>query len=68
MLLAAPILAPLLISCSSLSIDAGALLQKCDKPELKGETWRDIAELAAERGQAIDECNLMIEKVRELNK
>jgi len=51
-----------------LSVDAGALLQKCDRPELNGDTWRDVAELAAERGQAIDECNLMIEKIRELNK
>jgi len=50
-----------------LSLDAGALLQKCDKPELKGNTWRDVAELAVERGQAIDECNLRIDKIRELN-
>jgi len=50
-----------------LSVDSGVLLQKCDKPELEGRTWRDVAELAVKRGQAIDECNLRIDKIRELN-
>jgi len=34
---------------------------------LEGKTWGDIAVLAAKRGQAIDECNLRIEKIRELS-
>ena len=66
-LLVALILISLLSSCSSLSLNSGVLLQKCDKPMLEGKTYRDAVVLAVKRGQAIDECNLRIDKIRELN-
>ena len=42
------------------------MLRDCDKPEIEGETWRDLAEAYAKRGQAIDECNARLEAVRGL--
>lgn len=33
-----------------------AYLVKCDKPTIKGKTWKAIGELAIERGNALDDC------------
>lgn len=54
-------------SCSNSTIVRidPALLNDCDKPQLKGKTWRDVAELAAERGLSIDKCNIRLEAARE---
>lgn len=34
----------------------GAYLAKCHKPELTGNTWKAIGQLAIERGTALDDC------------
>jgi len=56
-----------LTSCGSttvLSVDP-ALVVNCDKPELIGKTWRDLAISYVERGEAIDECNARMKLLRE---
>jgi len=35
-----------------------SLLRPCDKPELSGDTWRDIADLAARQQTALEKCDL----------
>lgn len=36
----------------------------CDKPELMGDTWRDIGALAVERGAALEECTDRMRVIR----
>jgi hypothetical protein len=33
-----------------------AYLVKCDKPTIKGDTWKAVGALAIERGNALDDC------------
>ena len=34
------------------------------KPEIEGETWRDVAEMCIKRGQTIDEGNRRFKAIR----
>lgn len=43
----------------------GALTIDMDKPELEGDTWRDLAEAYIRRGEAIDEGNSRFKAIRE---
>ncbi len=40
------------------------LTRGCDKPELKGDTWRDVGVLAVEQKAAIDECSERMRAIR----
>jgi hypothetical protein len=54
----------ILASCSS-SAPIKPVLQECDKPELVGDTYRDLIEAYLRRGEAIDVCNAGIRKAME---
>lgn len=43
------------------------LIKDCDTPALQGDTWRDVAVLAAEQKSSIEECNLRMNTLRKLN-
>ena len=36
----------------------------CYKPEITGDTYRDVVVLAIQRGDSIDECNARLEVIR----
>ena len=40
------------------------VIEPCDQPELRGETWADVAILAVEQKAAIEVCNARIQAVR----
>lgn len=40
------------------------LSRDCERPEMRGETWRDLAEAYYLRGEAIDECNARMRAIR----
>lgn len=42
-----------------------SLTKPCDRPELQGETYRDLVESYLARGKAIDECNDRLEALRQ---
>ncbi|MGH1500478.1 Rz1-like lysis system protein LysC [Yersinia proxima] len=42
---------------------ADILLISCNKPKLSGNTWRDIAILAKQRGLALDICANQIDEI-----
>jgi len=44
-----------------------ALVRDCDNPQLPTENvvWRDIAVLAIERGEALEECTSRMRAIRE---
>jgi hypothetical protein len=44
-----------------------ALFKLCDRPgfDTDNPTWRDLARLAAARGEAIDYCNARLEKLQD---
>lgn len=51
-------------STTSLQVDAG-LTVACDKPELEGKKWRDLAIAYVKRGEAIDNCNDRLKLIRQ---
>ena len=58
-----------LVSCANPPIIVkpnAALTVPIIKPELEGDTFRDLAESYLERGQAIDEANRRLEAIRSL--
>lgn len=61
------LLTTFLISCSNttvVSVDP-ALALPCDKSQLEGKKWKDVAVLAIKRGQNIDDCNDRLRAIRE---
>ena len=70
-LLAVPMLGLLslfLISCSTtpqVIKPDGALTISMDKPELEGNTWRDLAEAYITRGEVIDGGNARFKAIRD---
>jgi len=60
-------LAGLLIGCAkpiTVPIDP-RLTRDCAYPELRGDTWRDLADAYAERGVALQECTDRMRAIRE---
>jgi hypothetical protein len=59
-------LAPFLTSCATQAVHTvdPALTLPCNRPELIGDTWRDLGEAFVRRGAAIDECNKRLEVIR----
>ena len=55
----------LMLGCLTLFLTACAtnkpLMQPCDVPELRGDTYRDLAILAVEQKAALEICNAKIE-------
>lgn len=42
------------------------LLEPCDVPELMGDTYADVIQLAYNQKIALQECNVKIETIREI--
>ena len=42
------------------------LLEPCDVPELMGDTYADVIQLAYNQKIALQECNIKIETIREI--
>lgn len=42
-----------------------SLTAPIEKPELEGETWRDLAEAYLRRGEAIDNANARLKELRD---
>ena len=58
----AVLLSVLLIACSSIMAGCPASRQvkpyKCEQPELRGDTWADVAILSIEQRAEIEKCNI----------
>ena len=56
-----------LSGCASYGVvPPGDLTEPCEQPEIEVKTWRDIAELARLRGDALDECDARMREIRAL--
>lgn len=58
---------PFLSSCSNTTIVQvdPALVVPCEKSEITGKTWRDLAIAYVERGNDLDTCNQRLKVIRD---
>lgn len=68
-ILLAALILPFLTGCLTryvqVPIDPRLTLD-CGQPQLRGETWRDVAVLATEQQASIDECTARMRAIRSL--